>query len=75
MKSKADKCHLLVTRDTDVTAKIEEFDVKNSREEELRGVKKDSKFYFENMFLLLQKGRPKVTCTHKSCKFYGSSKT
>ena len=28
MKANVDKCHLLVTRDTDVTAKIGEFDVK-----------------------------------------------
>ena len=33
MKANADKCHLLVTRDTDVTAKSGDFDVKNSREE------------------------------------------
>ena len=48
MKANADKCHLLVTRDTDVTAKIGEFDVKNSREEKLLGVKIDSKLSFEN---------------------------
>ena len=48
MKASADKCHLLVTRDTDVTAKIGEFDVKNSREEKLLGVKIDSKLSFEN---------------------------
>ena len=40
--------YLLVTRDTDVTAKIGELDVKNSREEELLGVKIDSKLFFEN---------------------------
>ena len=50
MKANADKCHLLVTRDTDVTVKIGEFDVTNSREEKLLGVKIDSKLYFENMF-------------------------
>ena len=44
----ADKCHLLVTRDTDVTAKIGELDVENSREEELLGVKIDTKLSFEN---------------------------
>ena len=38
MKANADKCHLLVTRDTDVIAKIEEFGVKNSRGEKLLGV-------------------------------------
>ena len=48
MKANADKFHLLVTRDTDVTAKIGEFDVKNSREEKLLGVKIDSKLSFEN---------------------------
>ena len=48
MKANADKCHLLVTRDTDVTAKIGEFDVKNDREEKLLGVKIDKKLSFEN---------------------------
>ena len=48
MKANADKCHLLVTRDTDVTAKIGKFDVKNSREEKLLDVKIDTKLSFEN---------------------------
>ena len=48
MKANADKCHLLVTRDTDETAEIGEFDVKNSREEKLLGVKIDIKLSFEN---------------------------
>ena len=48
MKANADKWHLLVARDTDVTAKIGEFDVKNSREKKLLGFKIDSKLSFEN---------------------------
>ena len=48
MKANADKCHLLVSRDTDVTAKIGECDVKNSREEKLLGIKIDSKLSFKN---------------------------
>ena len=48
MKANADKCHLLVTTDTNVTAKIGEFDVKNSREEKLLGVKINTKLSFEN---------------------------
>ena len=48
MKANTDKCHLLVTRNTDVTAKVGEFDVKNSREEKLLGVKIDTKLSFEN---------------------------
>ena len=35
MKANVDKCHLPVTRDTDVTTKIGEFNVKNSREDVL----------------------------------------
>ena len=38
----------LVTRDTDVNANIGEFDVKNSREEKLFGVKIGGKLSFEN---------------------------
>ena len=34
-KANVDKCHLLFTRDTDVTAKIIEFNAKNSREKNL----------------------------------------
>ena len=48
MKDNADKCHLLVTKDTDVTAKIGESDVKNSREEKLLGVKIEIKLSFKN---------------------------
>ena len=48
MKANTDKCHLLVTRDTDVTAKIGEFDVKNSRKEKFLGVKIETKRFSEN---------------------------
>ena len=48
MKAKADKCHLLVTRDTDVTVKIGKWDVKNSREEKLLGIKIDTKLSYKN---------------------------
>ena len=48
MKANADKCHLLVTRDTDLTTKIGKFNVKNSREAKLLGIKIDTKLSFEN---------------------------
>ena len=61
MKANAEKCHLLVTRDNDVTAKIEEFDVKNSREEKLFAVKIDTIFSFENHFpSLYKKAKPNL---------------
>ena len=55
MKANADKCHLLVPRDTDVTIKIGEFEVKNGREGKLLGVKIDTKLSFENHFSSLCK--------------------
>ena len=48
MKSNADKWHLLVTRGTNGTAKIGEFDVKFSRQEKLVCVKIDTKLSLEN---------------------------
>ena len=48
VKANADKCHLLGTRDTDVTAKIGKWDVKNSREEKLLGIKIDTKLSYKN---------------------------
>ena len=48
MKVNAHKCHLLVTGDTNVTSKIGEFYVKNSREEKLLDVKIDPKLSFES---------------------------
>ena len=32
-------------------------------------------FFQNSYFFTLQKGKLKVTCTHKSRKFYGSNKT
>ena len=73
MKANADKCHVLVTRDTDVTAKIEKTE---------KNLKKTSwcqnryqAFFRKSCFFPLQKGKSKVTCTRKSRKFYGSNKT
>ena len=73
MKANADKCHLLVTRDTDVIAKVGKFDVRNNRKEKL-GIKIDTKAFFgKSCFFPLEKSKLKVTCTRKSHKFYGSS--
>ena len=55
MKATAGKCHLLVTRDTDVTATIGDFDIENSREEKLLGLKMYTKIYFKNHFSSLCK--------------------
>ena len=59
MKANANKCHLLVTRENDVTAKIGEFDVKNIWEEKLLGVKIDTKLSFEIIFLHFAKRQVK----------------
>ena len=75
MKANADKCHLLVTRDTDVTVKIGELDVKNSREEKL-GVKVDSKLSFENhISSLCKKASQKLHALRRVVNFMDLGKT
>ena len=48
MKANADKFHLFVSSDESCTAKIEDFNIKNSTEEKLLGVKFDSNLSFES---------------------------
>lgn len=44
MKASDDKCHLLFACNTNVTAKVEDFNIKNSTEEKLLGIKLDQIF-------------------------------
>ena len=75
MKANADKCHLLVIRDTDVTAKIGELDVKNGREEKRLGVKIDSKLSFENhISSLCKKASQKLHALAKVVNFMDLTK-
>ena len=55
MKANAEKCHLLVTTKTAVSANIEKFLKSNSNEEKLLGLKIDAKLSFENHVLSLCK--------------------
>ena len=48
MKSNADKCHLLISTNNTVKMKIGHFDIANSRNEKLLGVKFDSKLTFDD---------------------------
>ena len=48
MKANADKCYLLVTTKSAVSANIGKFVINNSNEEKLLGIKIDTKFSFEN---------------------------
>ena len=50
MKVNADKCHLLLTTNSAVSANIEEFVLSNSNEEKLLCIKLDIKLSFENHF-------------------------
>ena len=75
LKDNAEKCHLLVTRDTDVTAKILEFDVKNSREERLLGFKIDIKLFFKNhISSLCKKASQKLHALARVASFMGLEK-
>ena len=69
------KCHLLVTRDTDVTAKIGELDVKDSKEVKLLGVKIDGKLSFENhVSSLCEKASQKLHALAKIVNFMDLAK-
>ena len=48
MKSNADKCHLLISTNNTVKMKIGHFDIANSRNEKLLGVKFNSKLTFDD---------------------------
>ena len=76
MKANTDKCHhLLVTRDTDVTTKIREFDVKNSREEKLLSVKIDSKLSFKiHVSFLCKKASQKLYALARVINFMDLAK-
>ena len=72
MKAKADKCHLLVIRDTDVSAKIGEFDVENSREKKFLGVKIESNLSFEyHVSSLCKKTSQKLHALERVVNFMG----
>ena len=75
MKAKADKCHLLVTRDIDITAKIEELDVKDSRELKLLGAKIDGKLSFKNhVSFLCKKASQKLHALRRVVNFMDLAK-
>ena len=75
MKANTDKCHLLVTRDTGVTAKIGEFDVKDSREEKLLGLKIDAQLSFENhVYSLCKKASRKLHALARVVNFMDLAK-
>ena len=48
MKNNADKCHLLVTTKSAISANIKEFVIDNSNEEKLLGIKVGTYLLFEN---------------------------
>ena len=49
MKANPDKCHLLVTTNALTSVNIHGFQITNSTEEKLPGIKFDSKVSFETM--------------------------
>ena len=55
MKANPDKCHLLVTTNTLTSVNINGFQITNSNEEKLLGIKVDSKLSFENHVSSLSK--------------------
>ena len=48
MKTNADKCHLLVTGNYEVSANINEFEIESSKKEKLLGISIDTTLSFEH---------------------------
>ena len=48
MKANTDKCHFLVTCNTNITSKVEGSNIKNSTQKKLLAIKFDSKLSFKN---------------------------
>ena len=63
MKANADKCHLLITGNYDVSANINEFEIESSKKEKLLGVSIGTTLSFEHHFKSLCKN-PAKSCMH-----------
>ena len=62
MKANADKCHLLVTGNYEVSANINEFEIESSKKEKLLGISIDTRLSFEHHITSL--------CKKSSQQFY-----
>ena len=67
MKANPDKCHFLVTTTALTSININGFQMTNSTEEKLLGIKFDSKLSFKNRISSLCK-KPKISCTNQDCQ-------
>ena len=63
MKANADKYHLLVTCNTNIALRVDDFIIKNSTEEKLPGIKSDSKLSLKNHFSSVHKGKSEIACS------------
>ena len=76
LKANADKCHLLVTGNYEVSANINEFEIETSKKEELLGISIGTVLSFEHHITsLCKKSQPKVSCACKNSPLYGLQKT
>ena len=53
MKANADKCHLLVTGNYEVSANINEFEIESSKKEKLLGISIDTRLSFKHHYFSL----------------------
>ena len=74
MKANADKCHLLVTGNYEVSANINEFEIESSKKEKLLGISIDTTLSFEHHITSLCKKASQVACPCKNSPLYGLRK-
>ena len=74
MKANPDKCHLLVKTNALTSVKINGFQITNSTEEKLLGIKFGSKLSFENHFSsLCKKARQKLYALNRTVNYMNLS--
>ena len=61
MKANADKCHLLVTGNYEVSPNINEFEIESSKKEKLLGISIGTRLSFEHNITSLSK-KPVKSC-------------
>ena len=74
MKANADKCHILVTGNYEVSANINEFETESSKKEKLLGISIDTTLSLEHHIRSLCKKASQVACACKKNPLYRKTK-
>ena len=75
MKANQDKCHLIVSRNKNISMHVGPFEIKNTNCEKLLGIKVDSRLNFnENLDGIIKKSSRKINALSRIIPFMNISK-